>query len=121
MHQARGKIVWGTVLSAQRRGRSLLIRLRFDGDDEPQEYTSAPANAEYFAPGKRVPMARETKRAGRRRKATITKVRRAVHKLGGRATQKAVAEELNVNASTLHRLQARVGKSWEELKTMLDS
>jgi hypothetical protein len=41
---------------------------------------------------------------------------RAIQKLKGKSTQKAVAEEVGVTLRTIQRWAAHQGKSWEEIK-----
>jgi DNA-binding NarL/FixJ family response regulator len=110
------KLEEATVVSVEGRGSVLAVRILFDGEDEPEEYLASSGTAAQLVVGKRVPMTRLPKkraRAGRPPKITEVKVRRAIRKLGEGATQREVARELNVSASTIRELQTRIGKSWE--------
>ncbi len=107
------------VIPAERRGGVLYLLLQFRGDAEPSESQASlsPGALAYFAPGAWVDVWRDTNRGGRRRKVALAEVKRVIRRLGEGASQKAVAEELNVSTRTLHRLVARGEKSWEELIT----
>jgi hypothetical protein len=94
------KLERAKVLSAEQRRNVLFVRLRYESDGAEVELEASRALAEEFAPCKWVGVVRQTKRAGRRSKNTLTDVKRAIRKLGEGATQKTVAEALGVDAST---------------------
>jgi hypothetical protein len=102
----------GTVVKVEK-GRPPRVHVLFDGDEEPAVYDSSPNTP---AVGARVYFTTQIQeRRGRKLRLTEVVVKRAIRKLGEGATQKAVADELKVSARSLHNLQTRIGKTWDEL------
>jgi hypothetical protein len=106
----------GLIEFLTRHGEQVVARLKTDGE-RPEYMSGRVLQSAGFKIGSRGTLIFRTKPrpAGAPTKLTDEGVGKAIKKLKGRATQKAVADQLNVAERTLERWRLRQGlKSWKE-------